>query len=508
MLRCSSKLHLFNKTSNFFTHSQNKLMQFTKIKIKSTFKFVTYSFIGFYFLKSLQKKKELKSCGIIGYIGKEKNGVEVCVEGVQILQFRGYDSAGVCSIDSKGEFQITKYASDFFGLDQGDCIKKIADNVPKIHEASSIGIAHTRWATHGRKINLNAHPHTDFSGKIAIVHNGIIDNYKEIKDFLKSQNIDMVSETDTEVIAQLIGFYYSKGIGFKESVSKTLNNHIVGSYALAIMNKDHPDTIIAARSGSPLLVGIGKDFFIVSSDVSAFQKYTNNYFNIENQDIVELNLNMHLSHLKIQVSLSEEILTKPKEPYEHFMLQEIMEQPETINRAMNYGSRFKTISHKFYGIKLGGLEQYVEFLKNAKNLVIISCGTSYFASLFVSNLMRKLNIFNTIQLVDGAEFTVDYLPQENPICIFVSQSGETYDILRPLELCKNKGVICLGIVNKVESTLARSVLCGVFVNAGREISVASTKAFSGQVVALTLATLFFAQIKFESIFSYKISLFS
>ena len=340
--------------------------------------------------------------------------------------------------------------------------------MPKIHQPSTVGIGHTRWATHGRKISINAHPHLDFSGKIALVHNGIIDNYKELKEFLSSNGIEMNSETDSEVIVQLIGYYYNKkGLTFKEAVSKTLNNHIVGSYALAIINKDVPDTMIVARNGSPLLVGTGKDFFIVCSDTAAFQKWTNNYFIIDNQDIVELNLSMKTSHMKIKTTMTVEVLLKPKEPYEHFMMQEIMEQPDTINRAMNYGSRFKTISNQLFGVKLGGLEQYVDFLKNAKNLVIVACGTSYFASMFVANLMRRLEIFNSVQIVDGALFSADYIMKDNPAMIFVSQSGETYDVLRPLEIARNKGVICIGIVNKVESTLARSVLCGVFVNAGR-----------------------------------------
>jgi glucosamine--fructose-6-phosphate aminotransferase (isomerizing) len=252
-----------------------------------------------YLLKKSNNKA--KACGIIGYIGKEPLAVQVCVEGIQILQFRGYDSAGVCTVNGD-EFQITKYASDYLGNDQGDCIKKIEETVPKTHTSSTLGIGHTRWATHGRKISLNAHPHLDFSSRIAIVHNGIIDNYKELKGFLNQNNIQLKSETDTEVIAQLIGYYYNKGLSFKDSVSKTLNNHIVGSYALIIINKDLPDTLIAARNGSPLLIGTGKDFFIVSSDVAAFQKYTNNYFNIDNQEIIELKLSMTLNHVKIKIA--------------------------------------------------------------------------------------------------------------------------------------------------------------------------------------------------------------
>lgn len=497
--------------SNFVQFKSNKLFtsfslanvtqsKFTKGKY-FLFSIFSASLFAFTRLKK-NRRNPLKCCGIIGYLGKEKNAVDACVQGIQILQFRGYDSCGLCTLDSKRNFQITKYASEvsLSNNNNGDCIQKIVESAPKIHESSPIGIAHTRWATHGRKIALNAHPHVDFSGKIALVHNGIVDNYRELHQFLSNNGIKCKSDTDTEVIVQIIGMYYSKGYSFKESVAKTLNEHIIGSYALVIMNKDVPDSLIVARNGSPLLVGTGKDFFIVSSDVSAFQKYTNNYFNVDSSNILELNLNMKISTDKIKTSITEQVLLTPREGYKFFMLQEIYEQPETINRAMNFGSRFKPISNSISAVKLGGLEQYSNFLKNGKNLIIIACGTSYHASLFVSNLMRKFNVFNSVQIIDGAEFNADYIPQDNPIAIFVSQSGETFDILKPLEICKNKGLICIGIVNKVESTLARSVLCGVFVNAGREISVASTKAFTGQVIALLLSTLFFAQIKLETSF--------
>ena len=458
------------------------------------FSLLSASFISLRFRHS--KKHPNKCCGIIGYLGKQKNAVDACVQGIQILQFRGYDSCGLCTIDHNMHFQITKFASEI----NGDCIQKIVDVAPKTHDSSALGIAHTRWATHGRKIALNAHPHIDNTGKIALVHNGIVDNYRELHQFLLNNGIQCKSDTDTEVIVQLIGMYYQKGMSFKEAVQKTLNEHVIGSYALVIMNQDHPDRLIVARNGSPLLVGTGNDFFVVSSDVSAFQKYTNNYFNVDNGNIIELTLDMKIKKEIIKTSITEAVLLTPREGYKYFMLQEIYEQPETINRAINFGSRFKTISNSISAVKLGGLEQYSEFLKKAENLIIIACGTSMHAAMFVAVLMRKMNIFNTVQVIDGADFSDDYIPQNNPIAIFVSQSGETFDILKPLEQCKNKGLICLGIVNKVESTLARSVLCGVFVNAGREISVASTKAFTGQVIALLLSTLFFSQTKHETSF--------
>lgn len=310
----------------------------------------------------------------------------------------------------------------------------MTEEVPKTHEKSTVGIGHTRWATHGRKISLNAHPHVDFTNKISLVHNGIIDNYKEIKDSLEKKNIPIKSQCDSEVIAQLIGYYYSTGLSFKDAVSKALNSDIVGTYALVIMNRDEPNKLICARNGSPLIVGTGEDFYIVSSDVAAFQRYTTNYFIIENQEILEVNLNMKIEHSKIKKTELENIYLQPTAPYEHFMLQEIFEQPDTVNRAMNYGSRLTNVSNDIYGVKLGGLEKYSSFLKLGKNLVIVACGTSYFASMFVSNLMRKLDLFNSVQIVDGADFSKEYIPKDNPIMIFVSQSGETYDVLRPVDI--------------------------------------------------------------------------
>lgn len=216
----------------------------------------------------------------------------------------------------------------------------------------------------------------------------------------------METETDTEVVAQLIGYLYSTGLSFKESVSVALKKHITGSYALAIINIDFPDSMIVARCGSPLLIGTGVDFFIVSSDVAAFQRHTNNYITLDNLDVVELSLNMNLSHyryllllivkIRIEKTQLEDIYLHPKKEYEYFLLQEIFEQPETINRAMNYGSRLQTVSNKITSVKLGGLEQYKEFIKPSKNLVLVACGTSFFASQFVLNLIRKLGTFNTV----------------------------------------------------------------------------------------------------------------
>lgn len=388
-----------------------------------------------------ERSKKLSCCGIIGYVGKEKIAVEVCVEGIQVLQFRGYDSCGICTYnEEKKDFQITKLASD--SLDSSregyeDCIVKVTKNAPKEHAPSRVGIGHTRWATHGKKISLNAHPHVDFSGKFSLVHNGVIDNFKELKAFLESKGITCISETDTEVIVQLIGYFYSQGMSFFESVKEVLEKYIVGTYALLVMNKDEPGKIIASRYGSPLLVGVGNDFLIVSSDSYAFQKYTSFYYMIESGSIVELNDSLKINDKLLKETAVEEIHKVPKKEYKHFMIQEILEQPETISRAMNFGGRIQQINKVNYISKLGGLEANQEILKKGKNLIIIATGTSYWSSLFVSNIFKKLNTFNTVQVIDACEFCAEDIPQENPLALFVTQSGESKEILTSVRKSAN-----------------------------------------------------------------------
>ena len=412
-------------------------------KYSKTLLYLTLGVSCYKYMNYQNCKRELECCGIIGYIGKEKIGVEVCLSGIEILQFRGYDSCGIASYNSeKNEVEITKYASDLSYISKNldtndDCIKKLVENVPKLHTKSNISIGHTRWATHGRKIEINAHPHCDESGKIILVHNGIVDSFKELKEFLLSENVKIKSETDTELIAQIIGYYYNtKKLSIKESISISLEKHVRGTYALVIMCKDCPDKLFCVRNGSPILVGVGKDFFIVASDSYAFQKYTQDYFKLEDQNIVELSLESNISNYKIQKSKVEEILQKPLEGYEHFMIQEIMEQPETIKRAMNFGSRFKQIKNNLYEVKLGGLEEQKDYLLKGKNLCIIATGTSFFASNFVGGLFRRFKIFNTVQVIDACEFDLSYLPKDNPLCIFVSQSGESKEVLNAVSKFK------------------------------------------------------------------------
>lgn len=392
---------------------------------------------AFSFLYWNNRKMSLSCCGIIGYIGNDKKAVEVCVDGVQVLQFRGYDSCGICTYnDESKDFQTTKFSSDSDYLNDGkdDCISKISRVAPQDHAPSKLGIGHTRWATHGKKIKLNAHPHQDFSGKISLVHNGIIDNFKELRLYLETKGINCKTETDTEVIVQLIGYFYSQGMSFSDAVKETLEKHIIGTYAILVINKDEPDKIIASRYGSPLLVGVGNDFLIVSSDSYAFQKYTSFYYMIESGSIVELNQTLKIEDKLLRETAVEEIHKVPINGFNHFMIQEIFEQPETISRAMNFGGRIKQINSHSFISKLGGLEANQEILKKGENLIIIATGTSYWSSLFVSHIFKKLNTFNTVQVIDACEFSADDIPKENPLVLFVTQSGESKEILTSVRI--------------------------------------------------------------------------
>lgn len=415
------------------------------------------------------------------------------------MQFRGYDSCGICTF-SEGNFVCSKLASTQDDKTQGDCIDKLVTSVRKEHGDSFLGIGHTRWATHGLKVTRNAHPHMDYKNRIALVHNGIIDNFKDLRAKVLAAGIKLSSETDTEIIAQLISLNLDTEKDFKKALELTLEKEIHGTYALAIMHLDEPDKLYCVRNGSPLLIGKGEDFFIVSSDAAAFKNYTESYFHIDNNDIVELTLDMKICQSKILIAKSDEVLRAPRQGYDYFMLQEIYDQPDTINLAMSNGGRLEKDEKSKAVVKLGGLEENKNILLKVENLIIFACGTSYFASVFVANLARQLGVFNTVQVVDASGFNENMLPKHKTLAMFVSQSGESYDVIRVFEIVKAKGIPTLGVVNKVESTLGRSCCCGVYINAGREVSVASTKAFSGQVVTISLAILYMAQIKDECYF--------
>eukprot|EP00744_Colponema_vietnamica_P001287 GILI01002149.1.p1 GENE.GILI01002149.1~~GILI01002149.1.p1 ORF type:complete len:703 (-),score=268.20 GILI01002149.1:429-2537(-) len=430
--------------------------------------------------------READNCGIVGYIGDD-DASEILLEGVTILQNRGYDSAGVATLDPLNNgITTTKYASVGSTSDSVDLLKKHSD----AHKGHHIGIAHTRWATHGGKTDANAHPHSDMRNRIALVHNGTISNCNELKKELQQKGYVFRSETDTEVIANLIGHYLDEGAQLSDAVKKTLSR-LEGTWGLAILSKDHPDQIIAARNGSPINIGIGKGKMYIASEVSAFVRHTRDYISLKDGEVCIVKANgTSLDLTRVEKTAEEKIELSPQ-PYPHWTIKEIMEQPMAISRALNYGGRLGMYSGK---VKLGGLEANSDQLGTISHLIMAACGTSYHAALYGAHLMRLLHSFETVQVFDAAEMTGESLPPKNGGMLVLSQSGETKDVHRALQIADQVDIPKFSIVNVVGSLIARSTSCGVYLNAGRENAVASTKAFVTQVTVLALIANWFSQI--------------
>ena len=421
------------------------------------------------------EKNKLRSCGIIGYLGHRNIAIEVLIQGLEEMQNRGYDSAGVVTIDGNA-LHITKYASS--ANSNSDSLKRLKSEVLTSHADRRIGIGHTRWATHGGKTDLNAHPHTDHLNRIAVVHNGTITNTNEIYEILKHKNITPKTQTDTELIALMIGLYLDEGHSLKLATRLALEK-MNGTWGLAVINKNSPDQIIVARRGSPMLIGLGDKEIFVGSEPCAFSKYTKKYISLEDDQIFKIDpLKNKIEASKIRTV--EETLAVNLGNYTHWTLKEIEEQPESISRAMNYGARLSVDS-----ARLGGLEEIKSKLLEIKNLVLLGCGTSLHACYFGANLLQTLGVMNTVQAIDGSEMNEESIPKKSAGFIAISQSGETRDIVTPLSKVIAKGVTSISIVNVVSSQLARLTGHGVYMNSGREVAVASTKSFMNSCVILT-----------------------
>jgi len=423
-------------------------------------------------------------CGIIGYLG-----VELCrsilLLGLEQLQNRGYDSAGI-SILEKG-IHITKYAS----TKDGNAIEKLKT---KVIENSNNGIAHTRWATHGKKNDINSHPHISYDGKISVVHNGIIENYAVLKFFLEGEGIEFKSETDTEVIPHLIAYHLQNTGNIVESLKKTFYM-LEGTWGLAIQYVDEPNKLYCLRHGSPLLISCNETFALVASELSGFHNLVSNYFILENNDICEIELKdgkinyTTKNKYELKTAKNSKIILTP-EPYKHWTLKEIYEQYEASLRTISFGGRLLNDNE----VRMGGLEDSREILKRIDNVIFLGCGTSYYAGLFGLSFFKELCGFNTLQIFDGAEFEENDIPKVgNTLLIFLSQSGETKDLHRCIEIGKENGLYLMGVTNVVDSMIAREVHCGAYLNAGREVGVASTKCFTSQVIALSLISVWFSQ---------------
>lgn len=429
------------------------------------------------------------NCGIVGVVGNDLDANGFLIEGLTILRNRGYDSAGVATVSKDGsEMNVTKYASRDSTNDSIDLVRA---NLAGKHLGHTVGIAHTRWATHGGRTDENAHPHIDEKHRIALVHNGTINNAYELKKELEAYGIKFSSETDTEVIAQLIGTYLDKGHDIKEAVSLALSR-CDGSWGLAIISKAHPNEILLACNGSPMVIGLGQGKTFIASETSAFSRYTKNFIAMKDKEIAIIKPNStSLDISRVEIAPESDVLLTP-DPHAHFTIKECLEQPEAIARALSYGARMNGRR-----IVLGGLDSNIDELSQIKNLLITACGTSKHAGDFGAKLMRDLDCFDTVFTMDSAEVRRSEIPKHNGGLLAISQSGETKDVHRAVKLGMETGVPCLSVVNAVGSLIARTTGIGVYLNAGREQAVASTKAFATQVTVLTLIALWFRQTREE-----------
>jgi glucosamine--fructose-6-phosphate aminotransferase (isomerizing) len=426
-------------------------------------------------------------CGIVGYIGP-KNCVPIILEGLRRLEYRGYDSAGIAIIKN-GTFWIEKKAG------------KVADLVNKITSAngslnSQLGMGHTRWATHGEPNDINAHPHWDSHKEIAIIHNGIIENYAAIKTKLLREGHVFESATDTEVLAHLIEEIYKRTNDLYSAVRLALVE-VEGTYGLVVISTHEPDKMIAARKGSPLIIGVGDGENFVASDASAIVDHTRQVVYLEDGEVAEVTAHgfrtTTIEDVKIEKVVEEitlELSQIERGGYDHFMLKEIHEQPETILNAM----RGRLLVEEG-DVKLGGLSDVMDKLLNARRIIITACGTSWHAGLVGEYMLEQIaRIPTEVEYASEFRYRNPILTKDD-VVFLISQSGETADTHAALKEAKKKGATVLGIVNVVGSTIARESQGGVYVHAGPEIGVASTKAFTSQLTVLALITLMLARRK-------------
>lgn len=427
-------------------------------------------------------------CGIIGYIGYSEASKYI-INGLFALRNRGYDSAGICTIDSNNNLICNKYASK----NTMDSMNTLVSKVDK-HNNNSIGIGHTRWATHGGKTDTNAHPHIDYKNRFALVHNGIIENCYELKKELQDKGVTFKSQTDTEVIVNLVSYYFNETNDIKTAIEKA-SERMTGTWGVAILYKNEPNKMYCLRHGSPLLIGSDDRHVIITSEKSGFCGEVNNYICLKNDEIVILSkenntINMNIASNYEFNKLEEEEFQHTPDPYPHWTLKEIHEQYETSLNTFNMGGRLNGDDK----VKLGGLDSCKETLLTIDNLILLGCGTSYHSGLHCMKILKEISGFNTVQIFDGAEFcSYDIPPKGVTGVILISQSGETKDLHRCLKIANDHDLVTIGVINVIDSMIAREVMCGTYLHAGREVGVASTKAFTAQVIVLHIIAVWFAQ---------------
>ncbi len=443
-------------------------------------------------------------CGIVAYVGR-KIAQPVLIEGLKRLEYRGYDSAGVAVVDAKGDLHIRRAVGRISVLESA-----IATTQPL--PGASLGMAHTRWATHGAPTEINAHPHTDDGRQIALVHNGIIENYVVLKKFLTDKGHTFTSQTDTEVLAVLVGDIYTElkakngtrpgtggaGSSLLQKAVQAALDQVQGTYGIAVICKNEPDTLVVARKGSPLIIGVGEDEYIVASDASAIVEHTSRVIYLNDNEMAILKPNSFrtctIDDIEISPTISQ-LENKIEEyelgDYEHYMLKEIFEQPNAIRNCLRGRA-----DPREGRIVLGGLANHARELVKAKRIILTGQGTAWHAGLVGDYLMEDLAKVVT-ECTYASEFRYrNPIVEENTVVVAISQSGETADTLAALREAKERGALALGVVNVVGSTIARETDGGIYLHAGPEIGVASTKAFTCQCVVMTLLSLFIGRRKF------------
>ena len=427
-------------------------------------------------------------CGIVGYIGKRK-AYPILIKGLHRLEYRGYDSAGVALINEQGQLNVYKAKGKVAEL-EAFCSEK--------DTGGTIGIAHTRWATHGEPNTVNAHPHYSESERLAIIHNGIIENYAVLKAGLQQEGYSFKSDTDTEVLIQLIEYtQVNQHVDLKTAVQLALQQ-VIGAYAIAVLDKEHPDTLIAARKGSPLVVGIGQEEYFLASDATPIVEYTDKVIYIDDEEVVRISLPSNpqnpnpidittISNVqktpeikRLELSLSQ----LEKGGYPHFMLKEIFEQPRTLTDSMR-----GRVNVRQDNIALSGFIDNKERFLNAKRIIITACGTSWHAGLIAMYAIEEF-----AQIPVEVEYSSEFryrkpVINQDDVVIAISQSGETADTLAAIQLAKSKGAFIFSICNVVGASIPRVSDSGCYTHVGPEIGVASTKAFTAQVTALTMLSL-------------------
>lgn len=427
-------------------------------------------------------------CGIVGYIGY-REAYPILINGLKRLEYRGYDSAGVALVNVGGELSVYKSKGKVADLEASCADKDVS---------GTVGIAHTRWATHGEPSSVNAHPHYSESKNLAIIHNGIIENYSDLKKKLVSEGVHFRSDTDTEVIVQLIEYIQTKkNVDLLTAVQLTLHQ-LIGAYAIAVLDKRQKNQIIAARKQSPLVIGVGKDEFFLGSDATPIIEYTDKVVYLDDDNIAVIRLGEDLKVVNIQnIKLSPEVKTIDlnlgqieKGGYPHFMLKEIFDQPECLGNCMR--GRINTEANN---VTLSAVIDYKKYLLNAKRIIIVACGTSWHAGLIGKQVLESFCRI-PVEVEYASEFRYrNPVINRDDVVIAISQSGETADTLAAVKLAKENGAFVYGICNAIGSSIPRATDTGSYIHVGPEIGVASTKAFTGQVTVLIMLALALAKAK-------------